>query len=82
MVAGVVSKTGFPAGLDRAGLINAFSTHNEAVRSAVPASQLLVYQVRDGWEPLCAFLGTPVPTKPFPRTNDRAEFWDRVTGKI
>ena len=82
MVAGVVSKTGFPGGLDRAGLIDAFSAHNEAVKRAVPASQLLVYQVRDGWEPLCAFLGTPVPTEPFPRTNDRAEFWDRVTGKI
>ena len=82
MVAGVVSKTGFPGGLDRAGLIDAFLAHNEGVRSAVPASQLLVYQVRDGWEPLCAFLGTPFPTEPFPRTNDRAEFWDRVTGKI
>ncbi len=82
MVAGVVAKTGFPAGLDRAGLIDAFSAHNEAVRSAVPASQLLVYQVKDGWKPLCGFLGTPVPSEPFPRTNDRSEFWDRVTGKI
>jgi hypothetical protein len=82
MVAGVVAKTGFPGGLDRAGLIDAFSAHNEAVRSAVPASQLLVYQVKDGWKPLCGFLGTPVPSEPFPRTNDRSEFWDRVTGKI
>jgi hypothetical protein len=24
----------------------------------------------------------PEPAEPFPRTNHRAEFWDRVTGKI
>ena len=82
MVAGVVARTGFPGGLGRAALIEAFSAHNDAVRNAVPADRLLVYQVRDGWEPLCAFLGVPVPPDPFPRTNDRAEFWDRVRGKI
>jgi hypothetical protein len=27
-------------------------------------------------------LGKPAPTGPFPHTNDLAEFWDRVTGKI
>ena len=81
MVVDVVSKTGFPAGLDVDGLMRAFSAHNDAVRAAIPAKQLLVYQVKDGWEPLCAFLGAPVPAEPFPRTNDRAEFWDRVSGK-
>jgi hypothetical protein len=29
-----------------------------------------------GWEPLCRFLDQPVPTIPFPRTNDREGFWD------
>ena len=24
------------------------------------------------FEPLCAFLGVPVPDEPFPRTNDRS----------
>ena len=79
---GVIAKTGFPGGLDRDGLIRGFVAHNEAVKKAIPANQLLVYEVKDGWAPLCEFLGVPVPAEAFPRTNDRAEFWDRVTGKI
>jgi hypothetical protein len=82
MAAGVIARTGFPAGLDRDGLIKAYTAHNEAVKSAIPSDQLLVYQVKDGWAPLCAFLGKTVPSAPFPRTNDRAEFWDRVAGKL
>ncbi|MBT8206833.1 MAG: hypothetical protein KJO18_01065 [Acidimicrobiia bacterium] len=82
MAAGVIAKTGFPVGLDRDGLIEAFRAHNEAVRRTIPGDQLLVYQVSEGWEPLCEFLDAPVPSDPFPRTNHRAEFWDRVTGKI
>ena len=82
MAARVTEKTGFPGGLDIAGLIKAFTAHTEAVKKAVPASNLLMFQVKDGWEPLCEFLDVPVPDKPFPRSNDRGEFWDRVSGKI
>jgi hypothetical protein len=78
MALGVIGRTGFPLGLDGDGLARAFDAHTEAVRSAIPADRLLVYQVRDGWEPLCAFLGLPVPDEPFPRTNGRSEFWDRI----
>jgi hypothetical protein len=78
---GVIAKTGFPIGLDLAGLTQAYIDHNEAVKAAIPAQQLLVYQVKDGWGPLCAFLGAAVPDEPFPRTNDRGEFWDRVSSK-
>ena len=81
MAGGVSDKTGFPNGLDLAGLKNAFAAHNDAVKAAVPARQLLIYQVKDGWGPLCGFLDVAVPTDPFPRTNDRVEFWDRVSGK-
>ena len=35
----------------------------------VPPHQLLIWNVRDGWEPLCAFLGKPIPDKPFPFEN-------------
>jgi hypothetical protein len=82
MAGGVIARTGFPAGLDRDGLIEAFTAHNDAVREAIPADQLLVFEVREGWEPLCAFLGVPVPDEDFPRTNHREEFWDRVNGNI
>ena len=40
---------------------------------AVPAEKLLVFTVDQGWEPLCRFLGLPVPATPFPNVNDRAE---------
>ncbi|HZL94905.1 MAG TPA: sulfotransferase [Vicinamibacterales bacterium] len=82
MAGEVIAKTGFPADLDRGGLIKAFVAHNEAVKSTILAKQLLVYEVKDGWAPLCEFLAVPVPAGPFPRTNAREEFWDRVSGKI
>lgn len=80
MVNRVLTKTGFPVSLDRAGLIDAFVAHSESVKSAIPADQLLVYQVSEGWEPLCDFLQAPVPDEPLPRTNRREEFWDLVRG--
>lgn len=81
MVNIIVGKTGFPGGLEREDLIKAFVAHNEAVKKTVPASQLLVYEVKEGWEPLCEFLGVPVPDESFPRTNRREEFWDLVASK-
>ena len=39
----------------------------------MPAARLLVFDVREGWPPLCAFLGVPVPDAPFPRVNDADE---------
>lgn len=75
----VVDRNGFPAGLDRDGLIKAFTAHNEAVQAAIPSERLLIYQVSEGWEPLCEFLGVPAPDGAFPRTNDRNEFWDLIS---
>jgi hypothetical protein len=82
MADGIIAKTGFPTGLDHDALVKAFIAHNEAVKATVPSRQLLVYEVKDGWYPLCSFLGVAPPAEPFPRTNHRAEFWDRVTGRI
>jgi hypothetical protein len=59
---------------DRAHAVKVFERHIEEVRAAVPAGRLLVFDVRDGWEPLCAFLGVPVPDEPFPQVNERAAF--------
>ena len=64
---------------DRAFAIDVFNRHNEQVRRDVPADRLLVYEVSQGWGPLCAFLGVPVPEgKPFPHLNDAAEFRARI----
>lgn len=41
----------------------------DTVRSLVPPERLLEFDVRQGWEPLCAFLGEPIPAEPFPWAN-------------
>ncbi|MFI6291848.1 sulfotransferase family protein [Nonomuraea sp. NPDC050790] len=47
-----------------------FDLHTEAVKRAIEPERLLVFDVREGWEPLCAFLGAEVPDEPFPHLND------------
>ena len=44
------------------------------VVATVPKEKLLVYRPGDGWEPLCTFLGVPVPATPYPKTNSTEEF--------
>jgi len=57
-----------------------FNRHTREVIDSIPAERLLVFDVREGWEPLCAFLGKPVPREAFPRVNSRAEFHDIFFG--
>lgn len=78
MVVKVIEKSGFPMGLDFDGLAERYEAHNQAVRDLIPAGQLLVFQVKEGWEPLCKFLNAETPKMEFPRTNNREEFWDLV----
>lgn len=50
--------------------VAAFERHAQAVVDGLPPDRLLVFDVREGWEPLCAFLGVSVPAdEPFPRLN-------------
>src|SRR5580698_414236 len=37
------------------------SAHNKRMKELVPKEKLLVYDVREGWGPLCDFLDVPVP---------------------
>jgi hypothetical protein len=59
---------------NRTAMIDAFERHNAAVKAAVPADRLLVWQPGDGWEPICERLGLAVPNEPFPLTNTTDEF--------
>jgi Sulfotransferase domain len=59
---------------DKAHTIEVFQKHNQAVRDAIDPARLLVFDVREGWDPLCRFLEVPVPDEPFPRLNDTATF--------
>ena len=63
---------------DRAFMIDDFRRHNEEVKRTIASERLLVYEVTQGWAPLCAFLGVPVPDRPFPSENSRAEFIART----
>ena len=65
---------------DKAYAIDVFKEHTEAVTRKVPAEKLLVFDVQEGWEPLCAFLDVPIPAEPFPRVNDREAFLERGRG--
>ena len=51
-----------------------FNNWVEEVKRTVPKEKLLVFSVKEGWEPLCKFLNVPVPEEPFPKTNDSAAF--------
>jgi hypothetical protein len=59
---------------DRDTAVAAYEAHNAAVKAAIAPERLLVYEVAEGWGPLCAHLGVPVPDEPFPLTNTTPEF--------
>lgn len=59
---------------DRAHCIAVHQAHIDEVKQTIPPSRLLVFDVKQGWDPLCRFLGVPVPATAFPRVNEREEF--------
>jgi hypothetical protein len=59
---------------DRAFMTDYFRRNTEAVKAAIPAERLLIYEVGEGWERLCKFLNVPVPAEPFPSENSRESF--------
>lgn len=58
---------------DRAHALAVYAAHIEEVERTVPPERLLVYSVKEGWEPLCTFLDLPVPDEPFPHLNERKQ---------
>jgi Sulfotransferase domain len=65
--------------LDREHALWVFAEHNREVQETVPAERLLVFDVKQGWRPLCAFLGVPVPEgESFPHVNDAESFQQRI----
>jgi hypothetical protein len=63
-----------PFANDRDALLARYHAHNDAVRRTIPPARLLEFTPTEGWEPLCAFLGVPVPDTSYPNINARAEF--------
>jgi hypothetical protein len=58
--------------------VEVFERHTENVKRRVPPGKLLVYELGQGWGPLCEFLGVPEPDEPFPRLNDARQMRRRV----
>lgn len=55
----------------RANLRAVYHEHYDTIRAVTPPERLLEYELGSGWEPLCKFLGKPVPNEPFPRINEK-----------
>lgn len=67
--------------IDHDTAIAAFRRRTADVVATIPPERLLVYDVAEGWEPLCAFLSVPVPDAPFPNRNHRTDFWANLGGE-
>ena len=54
-------------------LMDGYEKHNSRIRSMVPTELLLEFNVKQGWAPLCSFLGKEdvIPNNSFPHVNDR-----------
>lgn len=65
---------------DKQAACAALRRRTEEVRAEVPADRLLMFDVSEGWEPLCRFLEVDIPGEPFPHVNSTAEFWELVNG--
>ena len=60
---------------DKDAVIARYENHINDVRKNIAAERLLVYQVTEGWGPLCKFLAVPEPDEDFPRLNSVNDFW-------
>jgi hypothetical protein len=68
---------------DREHALRVFKDHIREVQAAVPADRLLVFDVKEGWGPLCGFLGVPVPKdEPFPHVNDSVSFQRQMRERL
>jgi hypothetical protein len=58
---------------DKDFMVSFFNNRNAEIINAIATDRLLVYQVQEGWKPLCEFLDVPIPDTGFPRINSRDE---------
>lgn len=68
-----------PRFLDEGVAVDAMARRADEVRTAVPRDRLVEWTAGDGWQPLCAALGVPVPEAPYPHVNTTAQFRARLS---
>jgi hypothetical protein len=59
---------------NRTHAMTVYQANVDAVTATVPRERLLVHSLGDGWAPLCAHLGVPIPGEPYPSRNSSGEF--------
>lgn len=62
---------------DKEYTLKMWDTWVETCHANIPKDRLLVFSVKEGWAPLCEFLGVPVPSEEFPRSNNFKE-WNSI----
>ena len=55
-------------------LFKVFNEHIKSVKEAFPPERILIHSPKDGWHPLCDFLGVEIPDTPYPWENDSFRF--------
>ena len=55
-----------------------YKEHYELVRRVCPKDRLLEFDLKEGWDPLCAFLGKEKPEVPFPQLHESGEVAERM----
>jgi len=56
--------------VDKEVLVECYEKHVAEVKSKIPEEKLLVFNVKQGWKPICEKLGVKMPDHDFPRGND------------
>lgn len=63
---------------DRHHAIGVYNRNIEEVQAMVAPERLLIHNLGDGWEPLCQWLGVPVPAIEYPKGNTTEDFNRRI----
>ncbi|MEM9035233.1 MAG: sulfotransferase family protein [Actinomycetota bacterium] len=74
MIRALIARVGWGTVDDPEAMMTQYDEHNRRVRATVEPERLVVINPRDGWAPLCAALGVPVPDEPYPRTNSTEDY--------
>jgi hypothetical protein len=82
VAAQIIGETFGGAVTNRDVALAAYRRRTDEVRAVIPPERLLVFDVAEGWAPLCRFLDVQAPTLPFPHANSTDEFWNLVKGAL
>jgi len=81
MVKLIITDQTFRGDMSKENVLKVYNAHNAEVKRTVPAAKRLDFDPKQGWAPLCKFLGVPVPAADFPNTNTTAEFRARMEAR-